>query len=165
MVVQSLYTTEAEPTEVRAEPEEEKSKGVAWGSLAGWVVVGALSLGVVLFSIEAFGVQPGVVLTGSMSPEINAGDIVITREISPLAVKEGDVIQYRQGAITIWHRVLEVRGSGAGISFITKGDANNSKDPNPILAEQIIGRVVFVVPKLGQVSLKLKEILGNLSGG
>ena len=158
-VVQTLYATPEEFEE--AEPEEEESKGLSIASVAGWVAAAGVSVGVVLFSVGAFGIRPGVVLTGSMSPAIEAGDIVITREIPPHTIQVGDIIQYQQGAIAIWHRVIELRDDGGRRSFIMKGDANNAPDPNPILTHQILGRVVFVVPKLGQVSLELKKLFSN----
>jgi hypothetical protein len=41
--------------------------------------------------------------------------------------------------------------------FETKGDANNAPDPEPISEQQIMGKAVLTIPKLGWVSIYLKE--------
>jgi hypothetical protein len=45
-------------------------------------------------------------------------------------------------------RVLDEVDGRQGIFFITKGDHNDSEDP-PISGQMVIGKTVFVVPKLG----------------
>ena len=172
VVVQSLYLTEAEPKDVELkEPEPEtqvepksSSRAKRVYSLVSWAAVGIISLALVSFSVGAFGVRPGVVLTGSTSPSISAGDIALTKEIAIDTINEGDIVQYYDPGkgITIWHRVIEIQEKGGSRAFIMKGDANNTPDLRPILPEQIRGRVVFVVPKLGLVSIEIKKLLADL---
>lgn len=64
------------------------------------------------------------------------------------------------------HRVIEVReGGGGSIEYITKGDANEAPDSDPVKPEQVRGRVIGVVPDVGGVSLWLKQALNAILRG
>lgn len=101
-----------------------------------------------------FGYSLFEVATGSMSPTIEAGDVVITKLTKE--VKENDIIVYIDGNNIITHRLIEKNGN----KIITRGDANNSED-KPIEEKMIIGEVVKIIPQLGtwQKILSSPEIL------
>lgn len=83
------------------------------------------------------------VATGSMADTIKIGDAVIvelTKEVN-----ENDIIVYQEENNFITHRLIKKNKSG---EIVTKGDANNSED-KPINESQIIGKVIFIIPKLG----------------
>lgn len=82
------------------------------------------------------------VATGSMSNTIEIGDVVIVKITTE--VNKNDIIVYRDGSNFITHRLVEKDGE----KLIAKGDANNSED-KPITEEQILGRVICIIPKLG----------------
>lgn len=82
------------------------------------------------------------VATGSMSGTIEVGDVVIV-EITK-DVNKGEVIVYKEGDNFITHRLVEKEGD----HLVAKGDANNSED-KPITEDQILGRVIYIIPKLG----------------
>lgn len=86
------------------------------------------------FGYTVFGVQ-----TGSMADEINAGDWIIVK--SSKNYKLNDVVTYMENGDFITHRIVETYKN----TFITKGDANNAKD-SPINREQIVGKVVKILP-------------------
>ena len=92
-----------------------------------------------------------VVLSDSMSPSINAGDVVFVGDTSPDEIDEGDVITYERPGESqlITHRVIEVQDEGGETTFRTQGDANEEPDPNPIPAGNVIGVVIFHLPLLG----------------
>lgn len=92
-----------------------------------------------------FGYSSAVVVSGSMSGSIEVNDIVIIREES--SYKVGDIISYESGDSLVTHRITAQKDG----KFITKGDANNTADRMPVHAEQIMGRVIYVIPKLGAV--------------
>jgi len=81
------------------------------------------------------------------------GAMVITTEVSPDAIKEGDIIEFRQGEMMVIHRVIEIEESGGAKQFITKGDANDNPDMDPVSPEQVKGRVMLNVPRLGWITL------------
>jgi len=55
------------------------------------------------------------------------------------------------------HRVIDIQGSGDSKQFITKGDANDNPDIDPVSPEQVKGEVMFAVPKPGWVTLILRS--------
>ncbi len=101
-----------------------------------------------------FGYSFFEVATGSMSPTIEVGDVVITKITKD--VKKNDVIVYKDGESIITHRLIEKNEK----EIITRGDANNSED-KPIEENMIIGQVIKIIPQLGtwQKILSSPEIL------
>lgn len=99
-----------------------------------------------------FGIKTYVIISGSMEPNINIGDIVIVKEEKELQV--GDVISYRKGQSVITHRIVNITEQK---EYKTKGDNNNTEDSEIILDKDIEGKVIKVVPKLGKLALLLKN--------
>lgn len=97
------------------------------------------------------------VATGSMATTINIGDIVVVKVNE--AFKENDIIVYKEENSFITHRVIKIDGQ----DLITRGDANNSED-KPIKSDQILGKVIYVIPKIGiwRKVLASPEILGMI---
>ncbi len=83
------------------------------------------------------------VLSGSMSPTLHPGDVIIVKGENPTDIKNGDIITVESGSFIYTHRVVEKLG---GDRFSLKGDANEDPDPNLVEASQIIGKVVLVFP-------------------
>ena len=97
--------------------------------------------------------QARVVLTGSMKPSINPGDVVIAYSTKVSAPKIGDVVIYSardlQGkAVTTWaHRII----AGDGIKgFTIKGDANAAPDVNIVPSSDIKSIMFFKIPAIGK---------------
>ena len=101
-----------------------------------------------------FGYSSAVVVSGSMSGAIEINDMVICHREKSYA--PGDVITFESGSSVVTHRIVKETEDG----FVTKGDANNTADLEPVLPEQVIGRVVLVVPQIGQLIAFLKTPLG-----
>lgn len=97
------------------------------------------------------------VATGSMANTINIGDIVVVKVNE--AFKENDIIVYKEENSFITHRVIKIDGQ----DLITRGDANNSED-KPIKSDQILGKVIYIIPKIGiwRKVLASPEILGMI---
>jgi signal peptidase len=81
------------------------------------------------------------VMSGSMSPALSPGDLIIVKGEEPINV--GDVVTVESGEFTYTHRVVEKL---EGDLFRLKGDANEDPDPNLVEASQVIGKVVLVFP-------------------
>jgi signal peptidase len=120
---------------------------------------GALVLTLV-FCLTAIVVQPQVVgashsyvvTSGSMSPAIDAGDVVIVRDVPASAISTGDVITFARSPAAerpTTHRVVAVTGEGEDRAFRTKGDANEEADRSLVSTDQVVGRVWFHVPDAG----------------
>lgn len=89
------------------------------------------------FDYSIFEVQ-----TGSMSGEIEAGDWVIVKATNDIELN--DIITFKQGDEFTTHRVIEKYND----TYVTKGDVNNSKD-EPITDDDVVGKVVKVLPHFG----------------
>ena len=92
------------------------------------------------------------VRSGSMTPAIETGDIVVTEPISPLTARVGQIVTFRdpEGTDRLFsHRVQSIRPTGGEVHFVTRGDENTSTEHWVVPADGSIGRVVYRVPKLG----------------
>lgn len=152
LVVQSRFLARFRPSEAQVETKKRGS------SVVGWLAVTIIVVVIIWFSVGLLGFSPTIVGSGSMSPEMKVGDIAIAREISPDTIREGDIIKYEREGVVTMHRVIEIQQEGGSKQFITRGDANDSPDPEPVRPEEIRGRVVFVVPKLGWVAIGIKQL-------
>lgn len=122
--------------------------------------------GILLFILFAFGagllsVKPVVILTGSMRPQINPGDMVIIRKCSINDIKVGDIIEYKVNDYSIVHRVVEIYFVSGNSMLITKGDANKTIDKNPVAANQVIGKLEYNIPYIGYPVYFLQNIVNN----
>jgi len=106
------------------------------------------------------GYKPFIVLSGSMEPEIYSGDLVLVREAVTGDLKVGDVISYREGQSVITHRILEITEEQGTRKFITKGDHNNVSDRNPVTEDQVEGRYLFHLSKLGNFAIFMQTPIG-----
>ncbi|MEM4739760.1 MAG: signal peptidase I [Zestosphaera sp.] len=103
-----------------------------------------------------------VVVSGSMSPALNVGDVaVINTRVSPSDVVEGDVIAFYLSRDLIIHRVVRVLNTSSGIKYLTKGDANENPDPFRVSQSALLGKYVFKIPLVGYLWIYLMQILIN----
>lgn len=125
------------------------------------VVAMSILLTLALFRVVG-GYQPAVMLTGSMAPLINPGDVIITKTTPLEDIRVGDVITYGipvEDNRTVTHRVAEVLTDEAGATAVrTKGDAN----PNPdywtaVLTGTTASKHVFTIPQAGTAIRFLRE--------
>ena len=108
-------------------------------------------------NISILGFRQYVVATGSMEPEYNIGDVIIIREKPEEEIKIGDIINYtsENGIDTITHRVVDIIEKDGQTYYKTKGDNNNSVDPELVNYSQVKGILVFKISKLGTVITKM----------
>lgn len=94
-----------------------------------------------------------IVLTASMEPAINVGDVVAVQRVDPYDVEVGDVVafQHPEGTTTtpIVHRVMEIRETEEGLELQTKGDNLEEEDPFVVGEEHVMGKVAYTIPKVG----------------
>ena len=98
------------------------------------------------------GYQPFLVQSGSMEPSIMTGDVVVIQSQGTYFIN--DVISFHTSSSDnsqsriVTHRIVAV-DQGKINKYSTKGDANRTGDEDIISDQQIIGKVVLVIPKLG----------------
>ncbi len=151
LVVANSLRSRRRPGQARREKE---------GSLAGWVVTTVVAIAIIWFAVGLFPVYPTTLISGSMRPTLDVGDVIIVIKIPADTIKEGDIIQFREPeGVTTVHRVVEVReGEGEGEpTFVTQGDANSEPDSDPVLAANVVGKAVFAIPKIGWAAIAVKE--------
>ena len=108
-------------------------------------------------SKKLFGFRYYTVLTPSMTPTYNVGDVVFVKLTSSDDINIDDVITFNPSADSdayLTHRVSEkienYEGTGV-VCFRTKGDANDSEDSFLIDEDRVIGVVRFSIPKIGYI--------------
>ena len=123
-------------------------------------IISFLSYSLIVFSLLilvlhfVFGFQYVVILTDSMEPHIHPGDLVITKPVDPNDIHLGDVVLFRvtigNSTYRILHRIIYQGIDEEGrIYYFTKGDNRDSRDPWVVYPDQIIGKAVLVIPKVG----------------
>ncbi|NMB56837.1 signal peptidase I [Candidatus Beckwithbacteria bacterium] len=92
------------------------------------------------------------VQSGSMEPTIKVGSLILVKPQTEY--QKGDIVNYRtenNPDKTVTHRIIEVSKDIDlnKISFRTKGDANNTPDPELIDSSRVTGKVFLSLPYLG----------------
>ena len=101
-----------------------------------------------------------IVLTGSMKPTLNIGDIVFVKETTN--IKEQDIVSFRVQNSVVTHRVVEIKEENEKIIYITKGDANSGNDTELLSIENIEGKYSFKIPFVGRIILFLQKPIGMI---
>ena len=134
---------------------KKKKKGpfrVIWNLITTLLVIAVVLLAVALVGVRLIGYTPYAVLSPSMTPKYLPGDLIYVEKTDPGQITEGDVITFvvDENSTVVTHRVDAVDRTEH--KFYTKGDANENRDGNPVLYENVLGVVKFSLPKLGYVS-------------
>jgi signal peptidase I len=132
----------------------------------GLVVVAALAFAVLAVGPHVLGYRTMTMLTGSMSPQIDPGDVVISTPLDVQDVTEGMVISYHipiDDHRVVTHRVISVEHAADGaVTVQTKGDANTAIDPwKATLQGDKAYQVRAVIPELGHVIQALRTPVVN----
>lgn len=108
-------------------------------------------------NISIFGFKQYMVLTGSMEPTYNVGDLIIVKEVKEDELKVGDNITYSigNGDETVSHRITDIINQDGKKQYKTKGDNNNSPDIDPVSFDKIQGKIVYKISKLGLIITQL----------
>jgi signal peptidase I len=153
---------------------DERSAAAHWagttrrilGRVTPWLVRAILGLALVAFAVLAvgphvFGYRTMTMLTSSMAPQIEPGDITIVTPIAVSEVTEGMVISYHIPVAdhsVVTHRVVSVESGPAGtVTVQTKGDANEAVDPwTAQLQGDTAYQVRAVIPEAGHLIQALR---------
>lgn len=102
--------------------------------------------------------------SGSMSPKIEKGDVVIVKKVAKnklYTIKKGDVLVYNHDNRIIVHRVVKIIKVKGKINFMTKGDNNNANDSWVIKENEIIGITEFRIKWIGMPTVALNELINR----
>ncbi|MGB9960139.1 MAG: signal peptidase I [Candidatus Bathyarchaeales archaeon] len=99
------------------------------------------------------------VYTGSMEPAIPVGSIVVIKPAVPETLTVGDIICFKieaESPTTVTHRIIDVTNEG----FKTKGDANEDPDPWTVKKQDVVGKVIAVIPYIGYLGYFIRTPIG-----
>jgi len=107
---------------------------------------------------------PLIVLTDSMFPEIESGDLIICNTAEPEDIAVGDVISFfdpaGNGTSIVTHRVMEITQEDGSLAWKTKGDANNVEDTALVPAEKLVGVYRNRIPGAGNIAMFMQTTQG-----
>jgi len=95
------------------------------------------------------------VVSESMSPSINKGDLVVVKQVEPQDIKVGDIIVFDtlSQPLPVIHRVRAINNDG---TFQTLGDNNGGVQHDwekQIEPSAVVGKAVLVIPYVGWVKI------------
>ncbi len=114
-----------------------------------------------------FYLKVAVVLSGSMVPAMPTGSLAFTLAANPEDIRVGDIIAFSFGKgenTSTSHRVIEIVNNKEGLFFQTKGDANAEIDPELVPASAVQGRVIYSVPGVGRLLLRVMDYIRSPGG-
>lgn len=120
------------------------------------IVVAAFSLAYIGIRLFLATDNPFIVIvSGSMSPALEVGDVIVVQGVQPTSIQIGDVIVFDSPEkIQTIHRVTQIQPQSDGsILFKTKGDANPTEDAYWTPEQNVHGRVLYRIPWLGWLAL------------
>ena len=113
---------------------------------------------------RVFGYQLYTVVSGSMEPAIPVGSLLYIQSAQPENMVPDDVIAFyggRDSTAVITHRVVENREFMG--EFITKGDANEKEDMEPVSYDNFIGKVRLAIPAAGKAAQVFSDTPGKIA--
>ena len=123
-----------------------------WSVVSTVLVVLMVLCAVFLLGSRMMGYQCYNVISPSMEPHYNVGDLIYVKEVDPETIKVGDVITFllNEDLVIGTHRVVRIDAENQ--RFYTKGDANKDEDAEPVHFNNLVGVPQFSIPLLGYVS-------------
>ncbi len=110
-----------------------------------------------------FGIYMFNIVSESMEPTFYKDDLAIVRSCNLEELKKGDIITFQQGDRIISHRISEMIQEKGEKQIITKGDNNEVEDIEPVDIQNIYGKVVFTIPKIGKIVNYIQNIRGFIN--
>ena len=132
-----------------------------WNAVSWLLVAAVVVMAVLLAGVRFVGLTPYAVLSGSMEPVYPVGSLIYVRSVDPEDVEVGDPITFvlNEELVVATHRVIEIDEENQ--HFYTKGDANDAPDGAPVHFNNLVGKPVFCIPKLGYFSAWISQPPGT----
>ena len=129
-------------------------------SIISLIIPTILTIVIVYFTSGYFKYYALAIASGSMSPTINKGDIVIVEKLDGNFedLKIGTTVAFEHSGVVVVHRIIDIIKENNEYYFYTKGDANAMKDNYPLYENMIIGIVKVRIPYVGLPTVWLNEM-------
>jgi signal peptidase I len=108
----------------------------------------------------ALGYRAALIRSGSMTPTLAVGSMVVTKPIPATDFKPGDIVTFHSAAVgndLVTHRVITVKQNGARVDFMTKGDANMVTEQWHVTTGTKLGKTLFHLNFVGRIM----AVIGN----
>lgn len=133
-----------------------------WNVITNLLVIFVVFFAILTIGVRLVGLEPYVVLSGSMEPVFQTGSVIYVKDIDAEELQEGDIITFRLNEDTVaTHRIIEVLEETGETAFRTKGDANDVADGSAVYASQVIGTPIFTIPYLGYLMSYIQTTSGR----
>ena len=109
---------------------------------------------------QLMGYEVYEVVSGSMEPAIPVGSVIYVRPVPPADVEEEEIVAFYEDDSVVSHRVVANRV--AMRELVTKGDANNTEDLEPVPYDNVIGKVALNIPVLGKIMALYSSNVGKI---
>lgn len=97
------------------------------------------------------------IVSESMEPTLEKNDVIIVKKCDEKDFKKGDIITFLKNNKTISHRIIQIIEVKDGREFITQGDNNEIPDADVVLSNEIYGKVIGHISKIGNFVEYIQE--------
>ena len=108
-------------------------------------------------SPDFFGFKTYEIVSKSMENTINKNDIIVVKNVNEDEIKVNDIIAFRNKDEIITHRITKIENINGKNFYTTKGDNNKFIDKDKIIYNQIEGKYIIKINKLGYFTNFLKN--------
>ena len=147
---------------MKSQSSRRRLQSIGKAASLGLVTVLAVLVGLAVVP-GVIGYHPVVVLSGSMVPTLNVGDVAVTRAAAPAELKIGDVVTFRANSGFITHRIIDIEESPDGRLLRTQGDANATPDTELIPASAVVAKLSYRIPRIGFIMNFADTEMGMIS--
>ena len=103
------------------------------------------------------------IVSESMEPTFYKDDLVVVKKCNAKELKKGDIITFKQEDRTISHRIVEITKEKGEVKFITKGDNNDIQDKELVEVQDVYGKVLFSIKKIGKIVHYIQNARGFIN--
>lgn len=123
-----------------------------WGVISTILIILLVLFAIALMGARVAGLNVYTIISGSMQPTYNVGDLIYVKKVPAEMIEVGDPITFvlNEDLVVATHRVVKIDTENQ--RFYTKGDNNQIADTNPVHFKNLIGKPIFKIPYLGYVS-------------
>lgn len=103
------------------------------------------------------------IVSESMEPTFYKDDLVVVRKCSVKNLQKGDIITFKQDDRIISHRIDGITKEKGEVKFITKGDHNEVRDQELVNVQDVYGKALFSIKKIGKVIHYIQNARGFIN--